>query len=131
MSAIVYEKLKCRFLASGFKDASSDTLKLFFGKGVTGTVILGEQRFNVLDGECVVDLYKIDDGTYRPVLVHGRERSVMDGFEKRGFTVRILPLPDKEIRDFILEYSALQKRLGEVEKDIQRLTSKIENTTVI
>ena len=131
MSTIAYKSIKGSLFATEFKEARSDVLKLDLGRGIDGTVILADKRFSVVDGECTVELFKIEDGVYRPVFISGMTRTVMDGFEKQGRIIRLLPIPDRQARSFIAEYFAIEERLLKAEEIIKRISLKIESAAIL
>ena len=130
MSTIVYKNIKGALFATDFDESVGDTLKLELDGGKEGSVILADKRFPVVNGECTVELFKIEDGIYRPVFISEMTRTVMDGFEKRGRIIRLLPVPDRKVRAFFKEYSATEERLLKAEEAIARLFQAIESATI-
>lgn len=131
MSTLTYKSIKGALFATDFKESAGDTLKMHLGKGKEGTVILADKRFPVTDGECTAELFKIEDGVYRPIFISEMGRTVMDGFEKQGKIIRLLPISDRQVRSFVSEYSALEQRLLKAEEIIKRISLKIESAAIL
>lgn len=130
MSIIRYKMTGGRLRAVEFRERRSDELCFIFDGAPDGVLAIGDARTAVLGSECTVPLFGIKDGTVIPTLILDGGRISADGFEKSGRIIKLLPLPDGEIRALLEQCSSLEKRLTHAESLLKKLSSKIESTTI-
>ncbi len=131
MSIIRYKMTGGRLRAVEFRERRSDAISFIFDGAPDGVLAVGDARAAVSGGECTVPIFGINDGTVIPTLISDGCRISADGFEKSGRIIKLLPLPDGEIRALLEQCSSLEERLTRAERLLKKLSSKIESTTIL
>ncbi|MBR2342725.1 MAG: hypothetical protein IKA64_00555 [Clostridia bacterium] len=94
--------------------------------GAAGGVLhVGRLCAPIIDGRCEINLSKLPDGDYTPIISVKSRGIELEGIRKFGRELLPLPTSEKTLRRLISRVAKLEDRLGRAEAEIAALSEKI------
>ena len=131
MNRIAYEIFGETAEITRFESSSCDTVEFLFSESVEGLLSIGGIVGRVYDGVCRLDLRLIDNGAYEPTLILKRGAVKLPCIEKSGRKIRLSDCTDDFVRQISLRERRLAMRVYALEKEIEKISSKIYDTTIL
>lgn len=108
-----------------FDSERADSIMIRIHGAECGTLIIGEMRLVVTDGECRCDLSTLPDGEYLPHLLTQEKEIQLEGLCKEGEMIRPIKTEEWVIRKLLLRVKTLEGKLEKLEDRADELESSV------
>ena len=130
MNRIAYEFFDGAAEITLFESGGSDEAEFSFPDSAEGLLSIGDIVGRVHGGVCRLDLRLIENGSYEPVLILKGGCVKLPTLEKSGRRIRPTDCTEKFVRDISLRERRLAMRVCALERELERICSKIYDTTI-
>ena len=107
------------------KDDGGNNISIVFDEPLCGTVIIKDKILPLVRGICKTCINELPDGECSPTLfTAGKKYKLERFFIKDGFVLR-RPPDEEYVRELHENYFSLQKRVLEIEAELEKINGKI------
>ena len=128
MSKIRFEFFRGEFDAAAWSYTGDGLLEISLSSDVCGELIIGEQSFEVEDGEVKANLCRTADGIYTPYLYTKGNMFVLPRIKKQGKICELLPFTDEYIAALASRTRIAISRICELEAELASQRKLIEGS---
>ncbi|MBR5139610.1 MAG: hypothetical protein IKV16_01020 [Clostridia bacterium] len=125
MPKIKYEKYKNSFIATAFIDDGSSLLEISLDEIKHAYLFIGTEKYAVRDGKAEINLTKIRENRYTPLIKSDQEVCLCDAIAIFAGRVR-LDFPEQQRLLFLTsELIEARKEISKAVEDIKRLCESV------
>ena len=131
MTAIKYSKLENRFLITNSENGGGKNLEIRFDGVKNGDFIVGKEIFKVENGTAHLDIGRIADGSYTPILRTEEKSCICDKLKVLAGILSPDINADKRIYYLTKKIISAEQRLSELAKLISELSASVYGKSIL